>query len=343
MYAFGTVGTDVTIVHADRNTPGFMRSPPMVPYIYALEAAMDEMALKLGMDPVEFRRINDTDVDPVTGRPFSSRSLMKCYDQAAEAFGWKARNPQPQSMRKGDWLVGYGCATAAYPTHIGVSTARVRFLAGGDVIVQTASHELGTGAYTIIGQSAAECLGVPLSKVRVYLGDSNLPPAIVAGGSSTTASVCSAVLKACEAIRDKLIRAAIDTKGGPLSGRPPAEFTFVNGKIRSADGNEENIHDVFDRLGIGAIEEYAEFVPKGLKPEAIAKLYAGQAQLTGGSKGEKLMYAMGAEFVEVHVHAMTREFRIPRIVGAFAAGRIMNTRTARSQLMGGMIWDIRLA
>ncbi|MGH6678802.1 MAG: xanthine dehydrogenase family protein molybdopterin-binding subunit, partial [Bradyrhizobium sp.] len=223
---------------------------------------------------------------------------------------------------------------------IGVSTARVRFLAGCDVIVQTASHELGTGAYTIIGQSAAERLGVPLSKVQVYLGDSNLPPAIVAGGSSTTASVCSAVLKACNAIRDKLVRATIDADSGPLSGRQPSNLTFMNGKIRSADGGEEKIRDVFDRLGLGAIEEYAEFVPAGLKPDAVAKLYAGQAQLTGGSKGEKLMYAMGAEFVEVHVHARTREIRVPRVVGAFAAGRIMNTRTARSQLMGGMIWGI---
>jgi len=340
LYAYGTVATDVTIVHADRNTPGFMRSPPMVPYIYALECAMDEMAVKLGMNPIEFRRVNDTNIDPVTGRLFSSRSLMKCYDQAAEAFGWKLRDPQPKSMRKGDWLVGYGCATAVYPTHIGVATARVRLLASGDVIVQTASHELGTGAYTIIGQSAAERLGVPLSKVRVYLGDSNLPPAIVAGGSSTTASVCSVVLKACDAIRDKLIHAAINSSAGPLNGHQPTDLTFANGKIQSTDGNQEEIRDVFGHLGVGAIEEYAEFIPNGLKPDAVAKLYAGKAQLVGGSKGEKLMYAMGAEFVEVHVHAMTREIRVPRIVGAFAAGRIMNTRTARSQLMGGMIWGI---
>jgi len=343
LYAFGAVGTDVQIIHADRNTPGFMRSPPMLPYIYALESAMDEMAVKLGMDPVEFRRINDTDVDPVSGRPFSSRSLMKCFDQAAEAFGWKARNPQPKSMRKGDWLVGLGCATAAYPTHMGVATARVRFLAAGDIIVQTAAHELGTGAYTVIGQCAAERLGVPLAKVRVYLGDSNLPPAIVAGGSSTTASVCSAVLKSCDAIRARLVDAAIGASGGPLSGREAKDLTFADGKIRSADGSEENIHDVFGRLGSGAIEEYAEFVPNGLKPDAVAKLYAGQAALAGGSKGEKLMYAMGAEFVEVHIHAMTHELRVPRIVGAFAAGHIMNTRTARSQLMGGMIWGISSA
>ncbi|HEY5226658.1 MAG TPA: molybdopterin cofactor-binding domain-containing protein, partial [Methylovirgula sp.] len=167
--------------------------------------------------------------------------------------------------------------------------------------------------------------------------------AIVAGGSSTTASVCSAVLKSCDAIRARLVDAAIGASGGPLSGREAKDLTFADGKIRSADGSEENIHDVFGRLGSGAIEEYAEFVPNGLKPDAVAKLYAGQAALAGGSKGEKLMYAMGAEFVEVHIHAMTHELRVPRIVGAFAAGHIMNTRTARSQLMGGMIWGISSA
>ena len=112
LYAFGAVQTKVNIVRADRNTPGFMRSPPVVPYIYALESAMDELAVKLDMDPVELRRINDTMTDPIEGKPYSSRSLMKCYDEAAAAFGWKRREPQPASMRDGDWLIGWGCATA---------------------------------------------------------------------------------------------------------------------------------------------------------------------------------------------------------------------------------------
>ena len=119
LYAFGAVATKVNVVHADRGTPGFMRSPPVVPYIYALESAMDEMAVKLNIDPIEFRRVNDTMKSPVDGKPYSSRSLMTCYDQAAAAFGWKERNPTPGSMRDGEWLVGFGCATALYPTHIG--------------------------------------------------------------------------------------------------------------------------------------------------------------------------------------------------------------------------------
>jgi xanthine dehydrogenase YagR molybdenum-binding subunit len=343
MYAFGAVATKVNIVHADRNTPGFMRSPPVVPYIYALESAMDEMAVKLAMDPVEFRRINDTLTDPISGKPYSSRSLMQCYDQAAAAFGWNRRDPRPGSMREQDWLIGWGCASAVYPTHVATAAARVRLMASGDVRVQIAAHEIGTGAYTVIGQMAGDRLGVPLASVQVELGDTTLPPGPVAGGSNTTASACSVVLKACEAIRAQLFRAAVTGNDSPLAGRSLDDLTLANGNIVAGDGKKEKLEDVFKRLGASAIEEYAEFIPPGVPPEAIQQLYAGKATITGGSKGKKLMYAQGAEFVEVRINARTREIRVPRMVGAFAAGRIMNTRTAHSQLMGGMIWGVSSA
>jgi xanthine dehydrogenase YagR molybdenum-binding subunit len=338
LYAYGTVSTNVTVLHADRNTPGFMRSPPVVPYVFALESAVDELAFRLGIDPVELRRINDTMVDPIDGdkKPYSSRSLMACYDQAAEAFGWKDRKREPSSMRDGDWLIGWGCATAVYPTHFAPSTARVRMLPSGQVRVQTAAHDLGTGAYTVIGQMAAERLGVPLSAVTVELGDTSLPPAIVAGGSVTTGSVCSAVLKACDAIREKLLQSAINA--GPFAGRRMSDLNLTDGRAVATDGSAVTMEDLTGRTG--GIEEYAEFIPEGMSSSNIKKLYDGQASLGGGSHGKKLMYAFGAEFVEVRVHARTKEVRVPRAVGAFAAGRIMNTRTAHSQLMGGMIWGI---
>src|SRR6266567_1920402 len=327
LYGFGAVKTGVTLVHADRNTPGFMRSPPVVPYIYALESAMDELAVKLNMDPVELRRINDSSVDAM-GKQWSSRSLMKCYDRAAERFGWTNRSVQPGSMRDGDWLIGWGCASEVYPTHVGAAAARVRLMANGTANVQIAAHDLGTGAYTVIGQMAAESLGIPLSSVTVELGDSKLPPAPVAGGSNTTASACSAVMKACRSIRARLMQPADDRATVGSAG---------------TDRNELNLEDRFKSLGVGAIEEYAEYLPPGAKPDSMKNLFAGTPFLGGGSKGEKLMYAMGAEFVEVRVHASTREIRVPRMVGAFAAGRLMNTRTARSQYMGGMIWGISSA
>jgi xanthine dehydrogenase YagR molybdenum-binding subunit len=343
LYAFGAVKTRVNIVHADRNTPGFMRSPPVVPYVFALETALDELAVKLGMDPVELRRVNDTDVDPVTGKPYSSRSLMRCYDEAAAAFGWARRNAEPGSMRDGEWLIGWGCATAVYPTQVGTATARVRLLASGEVRVQTAAHEIGNGVYTVLAQMAAERLGVPLSAVKVEVGDSALPPVPVAGGSNTTASSCSAVMKACDAIREKLIHAATTANDSALGGRPASELRLTDGQAVAGDGAAEKFDKLFERLGVGAIEEYAEFIPNGMKPESVKELYAGRSALTGGPRGKKVMFAMGAEFVEVRIHRLTREIRVPRMVGAFAAGRLMNPRTARSQYMGGMIWGISSA
>jgi xanthine dehydrogenase YagR molybdenum-binding subunit len=343
LYAYGAIATKVNIVHADRNTPGYMRSPPVVPYIYALESAMDEMAVKLGMDPVEFRRVNDTTTSPVDGKPYSSRSLMQCYEQAADAFGWKGRNATPSSMRDGDWLIGWGCATALYPTHVGPAVARVRLMYNGDVKVQTAAHEIGNGIYTILSQLAAERLGVNLSSVRVEVGDSRLPPAPVAGGSNTSASACSAVLKTCDAIRTRLFHAAVTANEGPHVGQSAGDLTLKDGQVVSTNGATEKMESIFGRMGVSSIEEYSEFVPDGLKPDAIAELYDGRLTMTGGPHGKKVMYASGAEFVEVRVHALTREIRVPRIVGAFAAGRLMNTRTVHSQLMGGMIWGISSA
>jgi xanthine dehydrogenase YagR molybdenum-binding subunit len=332
LYGFGSVKTGVTMVHADRNTPGFMRSPPVVPYIYALESAMDELAVKLKMDPIELRRVNDSMKD-ATGKEWSSRSLMKCYDQAAQAFGWSKRTAEPGSMRDGDWLVGWGCASAVYPTHIGAATARVRLTSDGRAHVQIAAHEIGTGVMTVVAQMAAERLGLPLDAVQVELGDSNYPPVPVAGGSNQTASCCSVVMKACDALTAKLNGAG---------GRPETVGA-------SAPGN--SLESKFARLGVSTLEEYAEYIPPDAQPNVVTELfsnpikqlYAGHPTLVGGSKGKKLMYALGAEFVEVRVHAQTREIRVPRIVGAFAAGRIMNTRTARSQYMGAMIWGISSA
>ncbi|GAC1340669.1 MAG: xanthine dehydrogenase family protein molybdopterin-binding subunit [Beijerinckiaceae bacterium] len=316
MYDAPNVHSKVSIVHADRNTPGFMRSPPEVPYMFGLESAIDELAVALDMDPVELRRKNDTMKEPIKGLPYTSRSLMQCFDEAGKSFGWSRRNPAPRSMREGEWLVGWGCATATYPTQMAPASARVRLASNGELRVEMASHEIGNGAYTVIAQIAAERLGVPYEKVTVVLGDSDYPAAPVAGGSITTASVCNCVAQACDAIRVDL--GVNDAAGDVLAA------------LKSR--------------GSGAIEHYAEWKPKGAEEGAVQKLYAGHAQPMGGAKGkDKIMFAFGAEFVEVRVHARTGEIRVPRIVGAFAAGRIVNPRTARSQLMGGMIWGISSA
>ncbi len=313
MYACANIKSAVTIVRADRATPGFMRAPAETPYIYALECAMDELAVALGMDPIELRRINDTQKEPIKGLPYTSRAMMPCFDQAAASFGWSKRNAKPGSMRDGDWLVGYGCAMACYPTQMGPASARVRLLPDGTVRVETATHEIGNGITTVAAQTAAEHLGVPVEKVSVMLGDTTWPPAPVSGGSITTASVCSVIAQACDAIRARL----------------------------TSQGETGDLVELLRKKGPGAVEEYAEWIPHGAKPGALQALYAGHAMPTGGAKLEdRIQFAFGAQFVEVRIHARTKEIRVPRITGAFAAGRILNTRTAHSQLMGGMIWGI---
>lgn len=303
LYGCPNVASKVSIVHADRNTPGFMRSPPETPYLFALESAMDELSYTLNMDPVELRRVNDTKREPIKGLPYSSRSLMECFDAGAKKFGWSERQKAPGAMRDGDWLVGWGTAATMYPSIIAPCTARVTLYPNGQARVQVATHEIGTGIYTVCALVASDRLGIDTQNIAVEIGDSKLPPAPVAGGSNSTASVGNAIAKACAEILAK--------------------------KARGANG---------------VIEAYAENTPKGAPKSGIEKLYKGQPSFVGGSHGkEDIRYAFGAHFIEARVHVLTGEIRVPRTVSAFAAGTIVNPTTARSQLMGGVIWGISAA
>jgi len=344
MYACPNVESLVSIVRADRNTPGFMRAPPEVPYMFALESAMDELAVELKMDPIELRRINDTMREPIGGKPYTSRSLMACFDTAAKAFGWAQRNAQPKSMADGDWLIGYGCATSCYPTQMAPAAARVRLQRDGRTRVEIAGHEIGNGAYTVIGQAAAEKLGVPVEKVSVFIGDSDLPPAPVAGGSNSTASTCSAVMMVCDQVRQRLFKALMPNetlvdKAKETVGLAPAPSAQAAKSDRPLD-----IERAFDALGVSVVEEYGEWKPDGVPMDSFRAMHRGQMRMVGGdAMKDKIAYAFGAEFVEVRINRWTHEIRVPRLVGAFAAGHIMNPRTARSQLMGGLIWGMSSA
>jgi xanthine dehydrogenase YagR molybdenum-binding subunit len=307
LYACPNIASKVTMLHADRNTPGFMRSPPETPYLFALECAMDELAYALKMDPIELRRVNDTKKESIGGLPYTSRQLMPCFDAAAKAFGWSRRTAAPRSMQDGDWLVGMGCASTIYPTTIAPATARVRLTPAGRATVQTGTHEIGNGAYTAVAITASDKLGIPIEHVDVVIGDSELPPAPVAGGSNSTASVCNAVALACEKINQQ--RKAL--KG---------------------------------RLATGALEAYAENLPHGAKPEQIGLLYKGVSSIGGGFRlKDRVQAAFGASFAEVRVHARTGEIRVPRVVGAYAFGQVVNPKAAESQLMGGQIWGVSCA
>src|SRR6201747_2598442 len=344
LYACPNVESLVSIVRADRNAPGFMRAPPEVPYMFALESAMDEMAVNLKMDPIELRRINDTTKEPIGGKPYTSRSLMECYDEGAKAFRWDKRNAQPKSMSDGDWLIGYGCATTCYPTQMAPAAARVRLQRDGRARVEIAGHEIGNGAYTVIAQAAAEKLGIPIEKVSVLIGDSDLPPAPVAGGSNSTASTCSAVITVCEQIRQKLFKAMMPNE--TLIDRAKETVGVGQTPVTQAAESDRPVdyERAFDALGVSVIEEYGEWKPDGAPTDSFRAMNKGQMRMVGGSEmSDKISYAFGAEFVEVRINRWTHEIRVPRLLGAFSAGRIMNPRTARSQLMGGLIWGMSSA
>ena len=225
-------------------------------------------------------------------------------------------------MRDGDWLVGYGCATATYPTHMAPAMARVTLTATGDARVEVAGHDSGQGAYTAFAQIAGRELGMEPRRVLVSMGDSRLPPAAASSNSFSTASIGSAVKLAVDKIRVRFGNSLPDDRE------------------RAA---------AFARLGLDEVSEIGEFLPPGGKPEILDKLRKGQVPFANQARGDEskngkpLMFAFGAEFVEVRVHRLTREIRVPRMTGAFAAGRIVNPRTARSQYMGGMIWGIASA
>ncbi len=316
------IKTRVHMVKADRQTSGFMRAPIEMPYMYALESAMDELAVALDMDPVELRRVNDIRHSPVDGARFTSRSLMECYDAAAASFGWNKRDHRPGSMRDGDWLVGYGCATSSYPTHLAPAIARVTLTANGQARVEVAGCDSGQGAYTALGQIAARALLLSPQQVKVVMGDSTLPAAPASSNSFSTASIGSAVKLATDRIRSHF--------GGSA---PP----------------DEEREAVSTKLGFTEISELGEFIPPDKKPEVLDKLRKGQVPFTNQARGDEskdgkpLMFAFGAQFVEVRIHRLTHEIRVPRMTGAFAAGRIVNPRTAHSQYMGGMIWGMASA
>jgi len=341
-YDYGAVATKVSILQADRNTPGFMRSPAQVPYMFALESAMDELAYALNMDPVQLRRINDAQVNPINGKPYSSRHLNTCFEQAAKAFGWAARNPEPRSMRDGDWLIGWGCASTCYPSHVGASGMRITLTSDGTAKVQVAFIDIGQGSYTLVAQTAADRLGLPISKVAVEMGDSNLPPGSIAGGSNGAATSAMAVANTCEILRDRLAQAAVKANAGPLAGADPAALTLTAAGLTGPRGSE-SLKTAVGRLG-GIIEATGEYAPPGSPPGAIQRLAMGIPSFAGGHNAKDYVsYAFGAQFVEVRVHARTGEIRAPRLVGAFAAGTIVSKTMAHSQLMGGLIWGLSSA
>jgi xanthine dehydrogenase YagR molybdenum-binding subunit len=312
LYAGANRLTTTRLALLDLPEGNALRAPGEAPGLMALEIAMDEMAEKLGMDPVEFRIVNDTQVDPEKpGRPFSQRQLVQCLRTGAERFGWSQRNARPAQVRDGRWLVGLGVAAGFRNNLLTKSAARVRLDNRGMVTVETDMTDIGTGSYTIIAQTAAEMMGVPLSKVFVRLGDSNFPVSSGSGGQWGANNSTSGVYAAC-----MKLRAAVAAK----AGMPASEAVFADGTIRSGE----------------------RVVP--LAELAGAQGLAGEDAIEYGDLDKKYQQStFAAHFVEVAVDGHTGETRVRRMLAVCAAGRILNPTSARSQVIGAMTMGVGAA
>ncbi|WP_407155978.1 xanthine dehydrogenase family protein molybdopterin-binding subunit [Bradyrhizobium sp. STM 3557] len=309
----------------DVPTPGDMRAPGAASGVYALECAMDELAVALKMDPVELRLRCYSDQDQDSGLPFSSKQLKECYRQAANAFGWTKRSAEPRSMRDGSELVGWGMASGVWEALQMPFASRIVMTANGHVEVSSAASDIGTGTYTIVAQVAADMLGVPLENVTVKLGDSTLPQAQVEGGSWTAASISHAIVNAADDIRAQLLLIALGMPDSPLKDLKPDEVTLVDGAITAIAGPSRKvaISDVMRHGGLERIEK-----ERGSDFENDDK----HAHNTHS-----------AVFAEVKIDEELGIIRVTRVVNAVAAGRIINTKTAASQIMGGVVWGIGMA
>jgi xanthine dehydrogenase YagR molybdenum-binding subunit len=318
------IGQEVCEVNRVANT--FMRAPGESIGTFAVESAMDALAHELHLDPVEFRMRNEPEKDPVSGNEFSARHMREAYKLGAEKFGWKDRATTVRSQRDGNWLIGQGVATGTYPMYRMVTAARVRLNADGTALIQSSAQEMGMGTQTVQTQHAAERLGLPMEKVQFDYGDSTLPWAGVAGGSSQTVSIALAVQEASEKLLAELLALAQKDSSTVLKDAKPADVRLMNeGLFRK---EQPSVGEPYTAILKRAKKDFVEIEHKTGAPMEIMK-YS--------------MHSYAAQFCEVRVHDQTGEVRISRWVGAFDCGRILNPKTALSQFRGGIIMGIGMA
>lgn len=325
MYACPNISTKSRLVQLNLGTPTYMRAPGVATGTYAIEVAMDELAYRLNLDPLELRLRNYADKDPQSGKPFTEKNLRQCYEQAAARFGWDKRTHAPRSMRNGHELIGWGMATETYPGKNLPASASVRLQPDGRIVVASGTQEIGTGNYTIMTQIAADTLHVPVTSIDARLGDTNLPPAPISAGSMSTASVGPAVKAAAEDARSKLIALAIADRVSPLYGARPGDIELVDGKLARKTDSSRN-------------EPFASVLRRANRPvEGTASL---KPQL---DTTKAPCHSFGAIFAEVGVDADLGMTRVKRIVAVYDVGRVVNHRTAQSQFIGGIVWGVSLA
>lgn len=328
LYAAPAIRTSHDAVRVNTGTPLFMRAPGEATGSIALESAIDEMAWACGIDPLEFRLRNYAKVEPITGKPFSSKALRACYEQGAARFGWAKRPLQPRQMRDdAGLLVGWGMGTATFPALMFQAEARAAIRRDGSGVMEIGAHDMGQGAWTALAQIAADELGLDIDRVAFKAGSSDLPDAGIAGGSAHTATAGAAIHSAGAAVIAKLADLATGDERSPLFGAGNAGVIARAGRLirRDDESRSESYAEILARAGVTEVEARGTGAPNPAAMEEYA------------------MHAHGAVFAEVKVDPELGQVRVSRMVGAFAAGRIVNPRMVQSQLFGGMIWGLSFA
>ena len=326
LYASEAISTTQRLVPLTVGTPTFQRAPGEATGTFALEIAMDELAEKLAMDPIALRMRNYAQKDPTSNKPWSSKHLKECYEQGAERFGWSKRVAQPRSTKVGHELIGVGMATATYGANRSSAMAMVRFEPNGRVTVLSGSQDLGTGTYTIMAQVAAATLKLSINIVDAKLGDSELPKAPVSGGSQSAASVTPAVVAAAKQAQLKLVTGSVADKGSPVFGADPEQVAFENGRIIRKGQPESG--ETFQ----------AYLMRNGGKP--VGAMGAAQPEQDADQYSQ---HSWGAVFAEVGVDETLGMVRVRRVTGVYDVGTLLNEKTGKSQLIGGIVWGVGLA
>jgi xanthine dehydrogenase YagR molybdenum-binding subunit len=321
--ASGGISTSHRVVRVNRNSPVVLRAPMEAQGHFALESAMDEVAYAIGADPVELRLRNDTNTDPYSGRPFSTRALRECLSEGAARFGWDKRTLEPRSMRDGRYLIGQGVAAAIFTHWRWPGKARVTLEGSGSALVEAAAHDIGTGTYTVMAQVAADALGLTPDRVDVRLGDTRLPKSHPAIGSATVPNATAAVMLAAQALREKVAELALTGRDAPFAGAAPEDVIVADGSLSLA--------------GTNLTITYAELLARNALSSLVGD---GDYDPVEEVNGAKAIFSFSAVFAEVRVDPDLGLVRLNRFVGAYDAGRIINPKTARSQAIGGIIWGV---
>jgi xanthine dehydrogenase YagR molybdenum-binding subunit len=360
LYSCPNVAVSHELVRLNRGTPCPTRAPGEAPGTYALEVAMDELAYKLNMDPIQLRLVNYAEIEEQKKKQFSEKSLKECYERGAGSIGWTNRKPKPGTAKEGKYLVGYGMATATYPANRSASAARAILFADGHAEILCGTQDIGTGTYTVMTQVAADAFSLPVDKIKVKLGDSSYPKGAQSGGSQVSASVGPPIRAAALGVVGKLVHLSINDPASPLHGRKEEDITAENGRVHLKNDTDkgETYQQILARKGLDKIEAEAKTnvstrstTPPGAAPVGSPEAKVEEESKTNAAVQEDehmdrknyVFHSFGAQFAKVLVDPDLGTVKVDKMVAVMDIGKVMNLKTAINQIMGGMIFGIGMA